>query len=96
MVLSDRRATTSFPFHMRVDKFIEQGTYNIRKYVKWSSGGPGGIRFELSDPPWTLPGSLLGPWEALGKLDQVQWGPFGRVLDRQKFARAQFLMEKLG
>ena len=34
--------------------------------------------------------------EALGKADQVQGGPFWGVLDRQKFARAQILMEKVG
>ena len=34
--------------------------------------------------------------EARGKLDQVQGGSFWEVLERSKFARIQFLMEKLG
>ena len=34
--------------------------------------------------------------EALGKVARVQGGPFWGVLDRQKFARAQILMEKVG
>ena len=33
--------------------------------------------------------------EALGKVNQVQGGPFWRVLDRKKFVRARFVMEKL-
>ena len=33
--------------------------------------------------------------EALGKVNQVQGGPFWRVLDRQKFARARVLIEKV-
>ena len=46
-----------------------------------------------------LRGALGAPrasWEALGKLDQVQWGPFGRVLDRQKMSEVRILREKLG
>ena len=46
-----------------------------------------------------LRGALGAPrasWEALGKLDQVQWGPFGRVLDRQKMSEVRILMEILG
>ena len=41
-------------------------------------------------------GALEISKEALGKVNQVQGGPFWRVLDRQKFARARFLIEKLG
>ena len=41
-------------------------------------------------------GALEISKEALGKVNQVQGGPFWRVLDRQKFARAQFVIEKLG
>ena len=54
-----------------------------------SQGGPGRV-----------PRRALGAQEiskgALGKVNQVQGGPFWRVLDRQKFARAQILREKLG
>ena len=39
---------------------------------------------------------LAASKEALGKVDQVQGGPFWRVLDRPKFARAQLLVEKVG
>ena len=56
--------------------------------VGFSGGGgrvPGGA--------FGAPAASQGP---LGKADQVQGGPFLRVLDLQKFARAHFLMEKLG
>ena len=40
-------------------------------------------------------GGLAASKEALGRADQVQGGPFWKVLDRQKFARAQLLRETL-
>ena len=44
--------------------------------------------------PGRVPGGAFGApaasQGALGKADEVQGGPFLRVLDRQKFARAQF------
>ena len=50
--------------------------------------------------PGRVPRRAFGPSEiskeALGKVNQVQGGPFWRVLDRQKFARADFLIEELG
>ena len=56
-----------------------------------SDGFSGGAR----ECPETCVGALEISKEALGKVNQVQGGPFWRVLDRQKFARAQFLMEKV-
>ena len=56
-----------------------------------SDGFSGGAR----EGPETCVGALEISKEALGKVNQVQGGPFWRVLDRQKFARARFLIEKL-
>ena len=54
-----------------------------------SQGGPGRVPRRALGAPEISKG-------ALGKVARVQGGPFWGVLDRQKFARSRFLMEKLG
>ena len=54
-----------------------------------SDGFSGGAR----EGPETCVGALEISKEALWKVNQVQRGPFWKVLDRQKFARARILKE---
>ena len=56
-----------------------------------SDGFSGGAR----EGPETCVGALEISKEALEKVNQVQGGPFWKVLDRQKFARARFLIEQI-
>ena len=55
---------------------------------------------DFQEGPGRVPRGVLGAQEmfkeAVGKVNQVQGGPFWRVLDGQKFARARFLIETLG
>ncbi len=62
-------------------------------FLKWalwdSEGGPGRA-------PRRALGTPVASKGAIRKVDEVHGGPFWRVLDWQKFARAQLLEEKLG
>ena len=50
-----------------------------------------------SQEPLGFPGRAPATSQgALGKVDQVHWGPFWGVLDLQKYVRAQILMVKQG
>ena len=64
---------------------------NVFLLLNGSSGIPGGSR-EGSKSGGGAPAGSQG---ALGKVDQVHWGPFLKVLDLQKVARACILMRIL-
>ena len=59
----------------------------IKTYVfvlNGTSGSPGGSR----EGSKSGGGAPVGSQEALGKVDQVHWGPFLEVLDLQNVVRA--------
>ena len=72
-----------------VSAVFEKNVFFFKFGFADSQGGPGRV-----------PRCALGAPEiskgALGKVARVQGGPFWGALDRQKFARAQILMEKVG
>ena len=73
---------------MVVSAFFEKHVF----FKFGSDGFSGGAR----EVPRHAFGALEISKEALGKVNQVPGEPFWRILDRQKFAWAQFLMEKVG
>ena len=72
-----------------VSAFFEKNVFFFKFGSNGFSGGAGRV-------PRRAFGALEISKEALGKVNQVQGEPFWKVLDRQKFARARFLIEKLG
>ena len=66
--------------------FFEKKRFFFKFGFADSQGGPGRVPRRALGAPEISKG-------ALGKVARVQGGPFWGVLDRQKFARARFLME---
>ena len=72
-----------------VSAFFETKRFFSNSALMDFQGGPGRVPRRALGAPEISKG-------ALGKVARVQGGPFWGVLDRQKFARAQILMEKVG